>query len=303
MAGLVLELQRDSLDRDVNIAVLLRKAIVISKKLDLNDIEQWLGLELNGYADVSFDELQRIAPYRVVKGDLKCFNPYHGWQPLDTSDPHMAEVLRTKSIGQAVGSLEDILRTAEDMLYIKFEGQQRHALMRMMSIPLEPAISFPRQTVVGVLESVRNRILEWSLQLEKEGVLGSGLSFSKDEKEAASAVNYTTVNNIGAMHHSQLQLHSSGSQSIVVERGVEQAGKIVEAISSVMSALKLSEDLTKELQAELETLRVQLASPKPKTSVVKECLLSVKTILEGAAGNVVASGIALQIPAVIAALA
>ena len=39
MSGLVLELQRDALNKNVNVSDLLRKAMVVSKKLGINEMK------------------------------------------------------------------------------------------------------------------------------------------------------------------------------------------------------------------------------------------------------------------------
>lgn len=46
-----------------------------------------------------------------------------------------------------------------------------------------------------------------------------------------------------------------------------------------------------ELQADLAAIKAQLASPKPKQSVMRKCLGSIRRILEAAGGNLVASGL------------
>lgn len=302
MTGLVLELQRDALNKSVHAGDLLRKALVLSRKLNQPEIRKWIELELNGYHELTLDDMNTYAPYRVVKGELKCFNPYRGWIPMDVADPEIAEAMRTKSIGQSIAQIEDLLSTTSDSLLMKFPESVKARIMSGMSIPLEPAVSLQRQTLVGILDAVRNKLLEWALLLEEKGIHGENMSFSIDEKVAASSITHTTINNIGTMNNSQLQQHSSGTQNLVNKDGVEEAKKIVEAISSVIEQLGLSNDAGSELHAEIETIKSQIASPKPKQSIIKECLLSTKTILEGAAGNILANGIAAQIPAAIAAL-
>ena len=44
----------------------------------------------------------------------------------------------------------------------------------------------------GVHDAVRTEILKWSLKLEKDGILGEGMTVSTDEQRRASAVHYTT---------------------------------------------------------------------------------------------------------------
>nr|WP_319490633.1 hypothetical protein [uncultured Desulfobacter sp.] len=89
MAGLVFELQSDAINKDVRCSDLLRKALVVSRKLDIDSIESWIRYELNGF--LQKDDV--VPDYREVHGLIKVWNPYHGWQPLNFGDPKQAERL------------------------------------------------------------------------------------------------------------------------------------------------------------------------------------------------------------------
>ena len=76
MSSLVLELQADAINQEVSCSDLLRKALVVSKKLEVDSIENWLYQELNGYSGSPSDE---IPDYRIIRGQVKALNPYHGY--------------------------------------------------------------------------------------------------------------------------------------------------------------------------------------------------------------------------------
>lgn len=61
----------------------------------------------------------------------------------------------------------------------------------------------------------------------------------------------------------------------------------LEAFSQDISKIS---DLTvaQGLRSDIETIRLQNNSPAPKKGIIKECLGSIKTILEGAAGSALA---------------
>ena len=63
-------------------------------------------------------------------------------------------------------------------------------------------------------------------------------------------------------------------------RGVEQAAG---ELKSKASNLGLDFDTLSELMADLKTIDAQLASSRPKTTIIRECLRSLKEILEGLA--------------------
>ncbi|MEG4533665.1 AbiTii domain-containing protein [Microcoleus sp. D2_18a_D3] len=71
MGSLVLELQRDALNPEISVLVLLRKALVVARKLNIQEFQQWVEKELNGYPGRSY-----LPQYRFMFGDLKARNPY-----------------------------------------------------------------------------------------------------------------------------------------------------------------------------------------------------------------------------------
>jgi hypothetical protein len=55
MTSLVEELQRDALDSSVSVLDLLRKALVVATKLNIDEFKEWIELELKGYSDKKND--------------------------------------------------------------------------------------------------------------------------------------------------------------------------------------------------------------------------------------------------------
>lgn len=53
---------------------LLRKVYFAARKLKLQEFEDWVNHEWNGYKD-----LDKIPDYRLLRGELKAWNPDHGW--------------------------------------------------------------------------------------------------------------------------------------------------------------------------------------------------------------------------------
>jgi hypothetical protein len=49
-----------------------------------------------------------IPSYREIHGQIKVWNPYHGWQPLNFGDHDMAESLSKRQIMQPVGELDSL---------------------------------------------------------------------------------------------------------------------------------------------------------------------------------------------------
>jgi multidrug efflux pump subunit AcrA (membrane-fusion protein) len=106
----------------------------------------------------------------------------------------------------------------------------------------------------------------------------------------------TTINidtYVGSMHQSQIQRDVQGSvQTLTVkELDLEAVGKFVAELEQVLQGSALPAAQLAELQADIATIRAQLASPKPKPSLIREGLLSVRHVLEHAGGKIAATGI------------
>lgn len=75
--SIVLQLQELAIVPNSNIEELLNKALLVAKKLK---IKKWCENELEGY------DKENVPDYRVIKGQLKVFNPYHWLQSFIIPD-------------------------------------------------------------------------------------------------------------------------------------------------------------------------------------------------------------------------
>jgi hypothetical protein len=84
----------------------------------------------------------------------------------------------------------------------------------------------------------------------------------------------------GTEHSTQVFNYSSEEQNAIVE--------LIQSIKQQLDKLELPQEKKDEADADIETIEAQINSPKPKPNIIKESLTSLKTILEGVAGNVIA---------------
>lgn len=169
-------------------------------------------------------------------------------------------------------------------------------LMADISSASPPTLVVPYTEIVRILDTVRNRVLEWALELEKKGIIGKGMTFSKKEREVADQVTYQTITNIGNMQNSQLLQNSpSASQNFQMGADLEQILAFVEEINTKKKALGLDEESANELQAEISTITTQSSSPKPKPKIITEALESIRSILKRVTENATTSVLLAQI--------
>jgi len=168
MSSAVITLPEQALDRSVAVSDLLRKALVISKKLGLDEFLQWTEQELSGYRG----NLE-VPEYRKVGGSVKYWNPYHGWCPIVFSDPDFAAQCSERQVGQSIPELEQLMNeTGDSPLHMPFPEKPERLLMQSIDIPIETKATLfsPRTEIVRIIEQERTIILNWALKLEEEGL-------------------------------------------------------------------------------------------------------------------------------------
>jgi hypothetical protein len=292
MDSLVIQLQREFLDPTIPTLDIMRKALVVAKKLGLADFHKWVSKEIEGYGLG-----EEVPDYRRVHGEIKAWNPYHGWIDVIMEDPKVKEFLSVRAIGQPIGELDDIIKGAgSGVIHISFPPQTELELMKGSSTRLKSALRVSVATFKGITDRVRDIVLNWCLDLEAKGVLGEGMTFSEKEKRTASEAHYTTIHYHGNVGTSQVQQGTvDSSQAISTQIDLGGVQSLVTELRSHIAELKLTAELERQMLAELASIEAQLSAPQPRRGVIAECLSSVRNILEGCAGSLIASGLLQQL--------
>jgi hypothetical protein len=76
-----------------------------------------------------------------------------------------------------------------------------------------------------------------------------------------------------------------GDEPILSPAGQQVVEEIVTELKGQTGALGLDFDALAELMADLKTIDAQMGSPRPKTTIIRECLHSMKALLEGTDGR------------------
>lgn len=290
MASIVEELQRDALNKNISVTELLQKCLLVASKLGIDDFASWARLELDGY------KIRKVPEYRVIHGDPKVFNPYHGYQPIFFEDAKDAEFISKMNFNQPIGEIDHLLanRVGHGDLAVSYFPDVEKRLLELMELPMKPSLHISASHIHGILDAVRKIILEWSIKLESDGIIGEGMSFSREEKAKAHSVTYNVKNYFqGNINRSQIQVETveSTQKGSFQDFNLFDLKKFIRSLKESLDAIGIEGENKDELISEIRTLESQTESPKPKHSILRESLISVRKILEGAAGNLVASGL------------
>ena len=290
MSGLVLELQRDALNGSVSTLDILRKALVVARKLSLKDFEQWIKLELDGY------QSNDIPDYRKTQGQLRAWNPFHGWQPVVAVDELSLEVLEEFSNvrnSQPIGELIELVKNPESNLSLVLSSQAETYLSQFIDAKVR--ISVSSSSISKILQAVKNIILEWSLRLEGDGIIGEGMSFSDQEKQIAqkhtseyincifmnSSHQPNQVNNfnapVGAFQNGDY--NTSNVNQTIGSNNQEILQGIAELRQQINTLAEENQDVATDA---LDTLESAVNSPTKQTKV-KSALFSLWGVAQGIA--------------------
>lgn len=294
MGSIVLELQNEIVSSNCDVVNILRKAHLIASKLKLNDFDQWIKHELNGYPDE-----ESCPEYRKVRGSLKAFNPYRGWIPTSIQDNEYEKKICERKLVNSISEIISLCQSSGNVLTLDFSGEQLALFDKMADSlpPMDYALHVPTTAVKDIEEKVKNTILEWTLKLESEGIVGENMVFSENEKE--SAVNMPqTVNN----YYGNTSVINSPSDNVQIVSGSENTvtfsyDKVKDVVDAVEKSISES-DLSKE---DIETAAELLADIKlkieeeKKPHILKSALVGLKDFLINTGASVTAVLIQAQI--------
>lgn len=177
MGSLIKELQRDALDDNVSIETLLRKAYLIARKLKLKNFQKWIEQEQKGYDD-------KVPEYRKVKGVI-VIRTIYGKETL-RKDRVCSAKMEISSIISLVNSKGEFFKFS-----IGEYLEKKDIIIKDTNIQYYFEVS--KSQLYKIISSVKDEILDWTLLLEENGIIGNDLDFSEEEKQIAKTT--TVINN------------------------------------------------------------------------------------------------------------
>jgi hypothetical protein len=281
--SLILQIQESALDSGSSITNALRRAKLACAKLQLLEFGTWIDLELEGYMNKSAEDLPE---YRKLRGIPKAFNPYQGWQVIIFRSNRQLENLSLAPIGMSISAIETSLRgsTLEGEFHFPYPPEVQHKLMKSLNwgpSDIQIALSVPQ--VAQIIDSVRNILLEWTINMEKQGVLGRDLSFSQEDRAKsarATAQSVSNIYNIGQIATFVQNAESSVAQGELASAAhlVSGTHDLIEQIEQLLTPSDLPADMKDQARAALSELREAVNAPEPNSSRLRRGLDALKRV-------------------------
>jgi hypothetical protein len=167
---LVNEIRDDILKEDVSLSVALRKAKVLASMLKDEEFKEWVNHELNGYPTGSETPEYRVLPVQITG----TFSGPFGSGAKGVSVPiwKMGEEFQDRFgkavLNQGVKELESMTEGESDSLHHQWPGEavaywnmEYEAEMNLVGA----SSHFSSSSVEGVLDTIKNRLLDFILKL------------------------------------------------------------------------------------------------------------------------------------------
>ncbi|QUW39741.1 hypothetical protein J8Y18_11405 [Bacillus cereus] len=288
LSSIVIDLQREATRESGKVSTLLRTAYTVARKLNVKEFETWIKQEMDGYGAG-----EEKPSYREIHGELKFFKPYRGWCPLIVEDEKFYNAISKYLMHESVSELESLISSANN-ISIKFFGPSRALLAKCTGKDTEFMVMVNRNQIEKILSKVKDIILDWSLKLEEDGILGEGMSFSKEEKEKAQNQSPLISFGKGASGvQIQIQQNTSNSSQTIQQASLDlnKVEELLQVIKDNINKVDLSPEQRAEISENIEVIEVQKQLGNPNPNLIKEGFRTIRNILEGITGSITASGI------------
>ena len=170
--NLLQQIVEEAVDSKSDVASLLRKCQVLAFRLHNDSLKGWIHNELNGYSDHLEIPEYRVFPCQPV-GSFNGIGKVVKNAPIPQMcvPEDVRDCLFTLRFYQGVGTLQELLTNDNGTLTVPWPGdlvvllsQKVYQGMEMFEAHME----CPSSSIVKILETVRNRILDFVLALEED---------------------------------------------------------------------------------------------------------------------------------------
>ena len=252
--SLLKDIQKDAIDTNVDISVLLRKCQVLASRLGNKDFKAWVEHELNGY-----NSSYELPEYRIMKG-MESHGDFLGigWSQAKNM------IIAPSSIPQEYRKITSIVYLIDAIKYYETLARESKAstvceywpadLVRYLNDKIINGMScirawkvIPKFAIDSLLDTVRNRVLSFVLEIESE---------APDAGEAPPNAKPITDERVGQVFNTYIQGNvaslNAGGQIVGQDIQITVVQNDLESLKNYLSSLGIGEPELKELDAAIQ---------------------------------------------------
>lgn len=297
---------RDDLAMGGSFSDSLRKVMILGTRLRSEDLKHWVKNELNGYTSI-----EDLPAYRI----LAC-RSFMDYQALGYGSLHLLsrvpinfdiEYMRVAEILGGVGTLEDIIKKgnqdARSVLQLDWPSSPFQVLSaeiakqggQLTRAWKEVSIS----DVTQIIESAKNRLLEFVLELENEAE-NSGSRLKELNQAQITNIFHSII-----MDNAEISVQGVEKMTVFDQRGqkvnyqynaagninfgsvhnkfevIEELQKVQDELSLAIKAGELDEDTATDVDYQMKKAVQQAKKNEPNKKKILEHLNNVKSLIGG----------------------
>lgn len=289
MSSFIKDLQTEIMLPNCDIVNILRKAHFIASTLNLTDFDKWIMSELNGYPTPN-----DCPEYRILHCDLYAFNQFNGWMPTVFRNTELENLISITKMNNSISQIISMSEQEGDKLMSEILGELLLLLNECFNTSnTRFALFVSKTSIMDIIEKVKTTVLDWTIKLESEGILGENTTFSEQEKQVAATIpqtinNYYGNTNIVSSPTENMQIVSGNNNE--VSFSYEFAKNAVEEIEDSISAKDISDTDKEYALSIINNIKNQIDN-KNNPSTIKNSFNLLKEFLIGIGSSFAASAI------------
>jgi len=292
---LINQIQAHIIDPEYPLSSILREAKVLASQLDSSDLTEWVSSELDGYKDAS-----TLPNYRIIatvtsgtwtNGVWTVKN--HGVPLFKISDEDLVDFLSQYRAWDGIRTIEELSKMSDDMsiqLPTNFVALVNQHVSEGGYGYAELHYAVGAYDFLQILDSVRNRLLDFILKLSKNW---NPESPPPPENQVSQLVQLTIYNNpdggdvtIFDQRGQSVDYQFNAAGNINIEKAesniqfAEELTKLKEELDKAKNAGAIPAEASDKASAELSNAVKELKAPKPRKSNILDHIGKAKALLQ-----------------------
>ena len=246
--------------------------------------DTWINSELYGFTETKQKD---IPDYRKIYGRLQASDSLYDWVPVVFTNSEMEALLCERKLDCPIGEILTLYDSPDGFFELKYNANISREIDKICETigPLEYKLTVNNFHLKNIIDQVTTRLLEWTLVLESQGILGNDIQFTPMEQSLAQNVPqqinyYGTVIN-GDVQQSQV---ISGDHN-TISFNYDQVSDLLENVKDALKSESLSAEDRETVEELIKDAETKIASKK-KPWIVKAALTGTKDFLISTGANV-----------------
>ena len=215
------EIRADLTSETAMLSNTLRKASMLPRELQSQELEEWVASELNGYRPAD-----TVPNYRRI--NLPVYGLFHGPFPrripdvvITTAGPHesVKDFVVPLIVTEGIATLERMLASNEAEFHRTFPPELTESLRSNVQMPggmilFEAYQRIPRYLFEGVTDAAKNRLLGFVRELQEKNMTPKNLNNDTDGKDVVRDVTNRNITYIHGNHNKVVVASENVNQEV-----------------------------------------------------------------------------------------